>query len=161
MIIMAVDPGTANTGIAIYDSDREAVLECCTIRTKKSGQDQTALYNRCMSIAYGVDEIMLTRGADVLVVEGFVSFGGARQNSNTFQTPFLVGTICGVCDVTAIQTSRDVFGNSARSMKHERDAIARGESSITGAEKAGNDHERSALCHAVYYARNGGDHERY
>ena len=152
MIIIAIDPGTANTGIAIYDDSKKDVIACKTIRTKASGQDQNALYSRCIKIAYAIDHMFEEYLADVLVVEGFASFGGNRQNANTFQTPFLVGMICGICDVRAIQTSNKVFNKYGRSV---RDSIKDGTCNVEGCEKATNDHERSALCHALYYANGG------
>lgn len=152
MIIIAIDPGTSNTGIAIYDNSKNEVIACKTIRTKASGQDQNALYSRCINICCSVNEIMWEYCADLLVIEGFTSFGGARQSANTFQTPFLVGMICGRCDVRAIQTSNKVFSKYGRSV---RDSIKDGTCSVEGCEKATNDHERSALCHAIYYANGG------
>lgn len=152
MIIIAIDPGTANTGIAIYDDSKNEVIACKTIRTKASGQDQNALYYRCINICCSVNEIMWEYCADLLVIEGFTSFGGARQSANTFQTPFLVGMICGRCDVLHIQTSNKVFTKHGCAI---RDSIKDGTCSVEGCEKATNDHERSALCHALYYANGG------
>ncbi len=152
MIIIAIDPGTSNTGIAIYDDSKKDVIACKTIRTKASGQDQNALYSRCINICCSVNDIMCEYCADLLVIEGFTSFGGARQSANTFQTPFLVGMICGICDVLHIQTSNKVFTKYGRSV---RDSIKDGTCSVEGCEKATNDHERSALCHALYYANGG------
>lgn len=152
MIVIAIDPGTSNTGIAVYDSVKKTVVNCETIRTHKSGQDQNALYSRCIKIAYAIDDLFEEYSADVLVVEGFTSFGGNRQNANTFQTPFLVGMICGICDVHAIQTSNKVFNKYGRSV---RDSIKDGTCSVECCYKATNEHERSALCHALYYANGG------
>ena len=152
MIIIAIDPGTSNTGIAVYDSVKKTVVNCETIRTPKSGQDQNALYSRCIKIAYAIDNLFEEYLADVLVVEGFTSFGGNRQNANTFQTPFLVGMICGICDVHTIQTSNKVFNKYGRSV---RDSIKDGTCIVEGCDKATNDHERSALCHALYYVNGG------
>ena len=152
MIIVAIDPGTANTGVAVYDSEAQKVIDCVTIKTKSTGQAQMALNYRCSKIAYAIDHMFEEYFAEVLVVEGFASFGGNRQNANTFQTPFLVGMICGICDVRAIQTSNKVFSKYGRSV---RDSIKDGTCSVEGCEKATNDHERSALCHALYYANGG------
>ena len=152
MIVIAIDPGTSNTGIAVYDSVKKTVVNCDTIRTPKSGQDQNALYSRCIKIAYAIDHMFEEYLTDVLVIEGFASFGGNRQNANTFQTPFLVGYLCARLNPHAIQTSNKVFNKYGRSV---RDSIKDGTCSVEGSEKATNEHERSALCHALYYANGG------
>ena len=161
MIVIAIDPGTANTGVAVYDSEAQKVIDCVTIKTKSTGQDQMALNDRCwkicIEISGAISEIMFDdfqceiKDA-VTVVEGFASFGGNRQNANTFQTPFLVGYLCAKLYPDSIQTSNKVFNKYGRSV---RDSIKDGTCSVEGCQKATNDHERSALCHALYYANGG------
>ena len=161
MIIVAIDPGTANTGVAVYDSEAQKVIECMTIKTKSTGQDQMALNDRCWKIcietSLAISEIMFDDFQweiedTVTVIEGFASFGGNRQNANTFQTPFLVGYLCATLNPDVIQTSNKVFSKYGRSL---RDSIKDGTCSVEGCQKATNDHERSALCHALYYANGG------
>jgi len=152
MIIVAIDPGTANTGVAIYDNEAKKVVNCETIKTKSTGQDQMALEVRCWKIAYAIDNLFEEYLDYILIIEGFASFGGNRQNANTFQTPFLVGYLCAKLYPDVIQTSNKVFNNYGRSV---RDSIKDGTCSVEGCEKATNDHERSALCHALYYANGG------
>ena len=152
MIIIAIDPGTANTGVAVYDNWAQKVVDCVTIKTKSTGQDQMALNDRSWKISCAINNMVDEYLEYVLIIEGFASFGGNRQNANTFQTPFLVGYLCATLNPDVIQTSNKVFNKHGRSV---RDSIKDGTCSVEGCEKATNDHERSALCHALYYANGG------
>ena len=68
MIIIAIDPGTANTGVAVYDNEAQKVIDCVTIKTKSTGQDQMALKDRCWKIAYAIDNLFEEYLEDVLIV---------------------------------------------------------------------------------------------
>lgn len=130
------------------------VLDAATVSFSAAvGQEQERLRARCDEIAGRVAAWMAERPHDLVVIEGFVSFGGKRQSANVFQTPLLVGYLLSSLrsEHVAIQTSADVLnprrlGNCA----WVKQRVADGDEVMPGALICTNDHERSALAHGMW-----------
>lgn len=157
MSIVAIDPGTTNTGLVWMDELR--VLAAETIRFKGAVRgDQDALLERAESISLALAEWLEGKEREAVVIEGFVGYPG-RQGGYAYQTPYLCGylhrTLAG--EPLVIQTSRQVLnprtpGNCA----WVKAAMAAGREAWGDSSLCTNDHERSALAHGVYYYRQEG-----
>ncbi len=152
MRLVAIDPGTRNTGLVWMSESR--VLDAATIGFAEScGQDNVALLRRCRAITARLAAWMAERPHDVTVLEGFTSFGGRHQGACVFQTPFLVGYLLGALpsERFAIQTSADVLNPSRRgNCAWVKRRTAAGDEVMPGALQCTNDHERSALAHGMW-----------
>ncbi len=146
MSIIAIDPGTAHTGIVYMDERR--IICCKTIAYKSTvKQDQYALKARAEAIAAQLSDWMADKPHECIVMEGFLGYTG-KQGGYAFQTPYLCGYLHAALsgEEIVIQTSRQVLnpktpGNVAN-LKSTTFAGLR------------NDHLRSAACHGAYfYAR--------
>lgn len=152
MPVVAIDPGTANTGLVYMDERR--VLCALTVSMKGAVKgDQEALRRRAEAVADRIAGWTADKPREAVVIEGFLGYPG-RQGGYTYQTPYLVGylhrALAGENLVT--QTSRQVLnprarGNVARLME----ALRLGERPLEGAELLTNDHLRAAACHGAYY----------
>lgn len=161
MSIVAVDPGTSNTGIVYMDERR---IVCCKTLAYKSTvkADQYALKERAEAIAKQLLEWMADKPHECVVVEGFVPFGGERQGAYTFQTPYLCGYLHAalVGERVVIQTSDKVLRKNARGSMHgAKEDMARGIEVWPECGKLTNDHLRSAACHGIYYYRRKHEHQ--
>lgn len=152
MSIIAIDPGTAHTGIVYMDSRR--VISAKTIAYRRTVRDdQSALMERAANIARQIDEWAADKPHDAMVIEGFVGYPG-RQGGYTFQTPYLCGYLHAALsdENIVIQTSRQVLNPRSRGNTAEYKALMeRGMSPLPGCELCTNDHLRSAACHGIYY----------
>lgn len=154
MAIVAIDPGTENTGI-VYMNERE-VIDVKTIHYIDGTKlDQRALMIRCRDIVERIYDWMLDKPHSALVVEGFVTFRGSnRSNPYSFQTPYLCGVIGERFkgeDITW-QLSKDVLNpRLPGSCAYVKDKVKCGGSVLDGDARCTNDHLRSALAHGVYF----------
>lgn len=159
MRIIAIDPGTSNTGL-VYMDEREIFCsktithrdrlfkEAMTKAGKPSREiDQDKLLNRARSIAVAIRDFCLNNPHEAVVIEGFQTFAhGTRQNSTTFQTPYLCGYLERELEGEniVIQTSSDVLKGI------DRDAVAR---SFPGGIGCTSEHTRAAACHGIHYLK--------
>lgn len=157
MSIVAIDPGTSNTGAVYMDEHR--IVCCKTIAYKSTVKsDQRALMERAGAIARQLGAWMADKPHECVVIEGFTSFGGARQGAYTYQTPYLCGYLHAALagERVVIQTSKQVLNQKTRgSVAHIKRAMERGEEVWPECRKLTNDHLRSAACHGIYYYRKG------
>lgn len=152
MAVVAIDPGTANTGLVYMDERR--ILCALTVSMKGAVRsDQDALLARAAAIADRVAGWMADKPREAVVIEGFLGYPG-RQGGYAFQTPYLCGYLHKALEGErlVIQTSRQVLnprtpGNAARYL----DAMRMGKKPWDGAELLTNEHLRSAACHGAYY----------
>ena len=151
-MIVACDPGTANTGLVWMERGR--IADALTVRMKGSvGMDQYALMERARGIAGAMAAWMADRPHDALVVEGFVGYAG-MQGGYTYQTPYLCGYLHKAFEGERIvvQTSRQVLNPRTRgNVAALKSDMAAGAFAWEGAGLLTNDHLRSAACHGVYY----------
>lgn len=156
MRVIAVDPGTTNTGM-VYADERRVI--CAKTISCRGGvkTDQDALMKRAQSIARQVSDWMADKPHDAVVIEGFITYP-SRQNAYTFQTPYLTGYLHAALEGERIvvQTSSEVLnprkrGNVAMLM----DAMVEGREVWGDSAKCTNEHLRAALCHAIYYIEKG------
>lgn len=165
MNIIAIDPGTSNTGI-VYMSEL-SVICWKTITGKPVYADQQELIDRMASITRQILSFMADKPHEAIVMEGFVGYKG-RQNAFTFQTPQLVGFLedrfyC-MEEPLVIQTSDEVLNPRRRDSLVTYDDSAHGKAHAkeyalkrTGwrdVEKLPNDHTRAAALHGCYYYLN-------
>lgn len=154
MNIIAIDPGTTNTGI-VYMNER-GILCAKTIHFNKSvKQDQDALFDRAQEIARQVSDWIADKPHEAVVIEGF-SYIRGRGNAYIFQTPYICGylqhLLCG--ENLVIQTSTQVLNPRTRgNMAQVKDELARGYMAIPDANCITNDHLRSAAVHGWYYLK--------
>lgn len=150
--IIAIDPGTANTGLVYMDESRVLCVKTLThVETVK--QDQDALMRRAETIAAAVDDWMADKPHEAVVIEGFMTYTGIG-GGYVFQTPYLCGYIHAVLanENLIIQTSRQVLNPRTKgNCRAVKDAVAAGREVMPGALMCKNDHLRSALAHGVYY----------
>lgn len=151
-MIVACDPGTANTGLVYMDGER--VEDVRTVHIKGTvGADQYALMERAGAIAVCIAEWIACRPHDAFVIEGFVGYPG-RQGGYTYQTPYLCGYLHRALEGEriVIQTSRQVLNPRTRgNVSALMAALKEGKRPWAGAELLTNDHLRSAACHGAYY----------
>lgn len=156
MNVIAIDPGTSNTGV-VYMSER-GVMCAKTIHFKQSiKQDQDALLARAKEIARQLSDFIADKPHDAIVIEGF-AFVGLKSGSNTYQTPYICGYLNRLLDGenVVIQTSKQVLNPRTRgNMSQVKDDLARGYEAVPGARHLTNDHLRSAAVHGWYYLKKG------
>lgn len=152
MPVVAIDPGTANTGLVYMDASRIICAKTLTHRKAVRG-DQYALMERAREIAEQVSAWAADKPHEAVVIEGFVGFSG-RQGGYTYQTPYLCGYLHRALDGEriVIQTSREALNpRRAGSMAQMMDMLRQGKRPMKGAEMLTNEHLRSAACHGAYY----------
>lgn len=154
MSIIAVDPGTSNTGIVYMDERR---IICCKSLTYKSAVkiDQDALMERAESIAKQIIDFAADKPHEAIVIEGFMTYQ-ERQSAYTFQTPYLCGYLHAALkgENVVIQTSDRVLNpNRSGSLSHIKKQMAKGCEVWGDSDKCTNDHLRSAAVHGMYYYR--------
>lgn len=152
MPVVAIDPGTANTGLVYMDGRRVICAKTLTHRKPVRG-DQYALMERAREIAAQVAAWAADKPHEAVVIEGFVGFSG-RQGGYTYQTPYLCGYLHRALEGEriVIQTSRQVLNpRSAGSMAPMMGMLRAGKSPVEGSELLTNEHLRSAACHGAYY----------
>lgn len=152
MNIVAVDPGTSNTGI-VYMNERRIIC-AKTLHFKSTVKaDQYALRERAESIARQLADWIADKPHEVIVMEGFMGYTG-RQGGYAYQTPYLCGYLHAAMmgERLAIQTSRQVLNPKSRgNMSELRTLMERGAKPYPGCEACTNDHLRAAACHGAYY----------
>lgn len=161
MPVVAIDPGTANTGLVYMDERRVICAKTLTHRKPVRG-DQYALMERAREIAAQVAAWAADKPHEAVVIEGFVGFSG-RQGGYTYQTPYLCGYLHRALEGEriVIQTSRQVLNpRSAGSMAAAMAALKAGKMPMEGSEMLTNEHLRSAACHGAYYYATKGKERR-
>lgn len=152
MSIIAIDPGTQNTGLVYMDEQR--IIDAETIHYKDSVKgDQVKLLQRAHEITTRIAEWMAPRNHDAVIIEGFINYSG-RQGGYTFQTPYLCGYIHAALagEYFIIQTSRQVLNTHTRgNVAAYKEAIAQGHDVWGDCSVLTNDHVRSAAAHGIYY----------
>ena len=152
MVVVAIDPGTANTGLVLMDEC--TVYEAETVHIAgKVADDQAALSERCARIWERVSAF-LDHQHDAVVIEGFIAFTG-RQGGYTYHTPFLVGYLVSKLDGerVIIQTSRQVLNaRTPGNVAYLKRWLTEGRG-LGGSWMLTNDHLRSAACHGFYYLK--------
>ena len=152
MAIIAIDPGTRNTGL-VYMNEL-AILDAETIKFNDTVKnDQYALMVRSHEIVQRIYKWLQARPHDWTVIEGFVNYS-KRQSGYTFQTPYLCGYIHAALATEhfIVQTSRQVLNPRTKgNVAAYRDAMERGEEVWGDCKLLTNDHTRSAACHGIYY----------
>ena len=154
MRIIAIDPGTSNTGVVYMDDHR--IIDAATFHFEdKVKHDQQKLWMRAHDIGTMLHWFMQKRPHDLVVIEGFVNYTG-MQGGYTFQTPYLVGYLHRQLEGERIeiQTSRQVLNSHVNGS-----AVNKGESKKQAVERWGwensdilkNEHARSAALHGIYY----------
>lgn len=154
MPVVAIDPGTANTGL-VYMDERRIICAKTLAHRKAVRGDQYALMGRAREIAEQVAAWAADKPHEAVVIEGFVGFSG-RQGGYTYQTPYLCGYLHRALEGEriVIQTSRQVLNpRSAGSMAQMMDMLRSGKRPVKGSELLTNEHLRSAACHGAYYYR--------
>lgn len=152
MSIIAIDPGTSNTGLVYMDERR--IIDAATLSYREPVKaDQYALMLRAHEIAVAIYDWMAPRRHEAVVIEGFVTYHG-RQSGYTFQTPYLCGYIHAALasEHFIIQTSRQVLNKHTRgNVAAYKEAMKQGKDVWGDCSMVGNDHERSAAAHGIYY----------
>ena len=152
MSIIAIDPGTSNTGIVYMDERR--IICCKTIAYKGTVKiDQAALKERAENIAKQVIDFAADKPHECIVIEGFVPYQ-ERQSAYTFQTPYLCGFLHSALkgENIVIQTSDRVLNPKRRgNLRHLKDQMTLGYQVWGDSDKCTNDHLRSAAVHGIYY----------
>lgn len=161
MSIVAIDPGTSNTGLVWMDG--ESILDVLTIRWSGSASirdDQQKLLQRAHDITAIIAGWMEGKEREAVVIEGFLNYC-KRQSGYTFQTPYLCGFIhAALNEHFIIQTSRQVLNPHTRgNVAAYKAAMEQGSCPWKGSELLTNDHLRSAACHGIYYYIHRGEEE--
>lgn len=156
MSIVAIDPGTSNTGIVYMDARR--IICAKTLHYKSTVKaDQFALMERAENIARQISQWIADKPHEAIVIEGFVGYSG-KQGGYAYQTPYLCGYLHKALadENIVIQTSRQVLNPKSRgNVAEARTLMARGARPWPGCEVCTNDHLRAAACHGIYYYTRG------
>ena len=152
MSIVAIDPGTSNTGLVYMDERR--IICCKTITYQNTVKaDQDALKQRAENIARQIAEWIADKPHDLLVMEGFMGYTN-KQGGYSYQTPYLCGYLHAALkdERIVIQTSRQVFNPRTRgNLAMIRDLMRTGAEPWAECSKCTNEHLRSAATHGIYY----------
>ena len=152
MSIIAIDPGTAHTGLVYMDEHR--IICCKTIAFKGAVKaDQDALKERAQAIARQIIDFAADKPHECIVMEGFMGYTG-KQGGYSFQTPYLCGYLHSALEGEriVIQTSRKVLNPRTRgNLAHFKTQMANGYEVWKDCAKCSNDHLRSAAVHGIYY----------
>ena len=160
MPIIAVDPGTSNTGLVYMDERR--VIDARTLHYRSTVKDdQRALLERAQVIARQFRDWSYDKPHDLVVIEGFVGFKG-NTGPYVFQTPYLCGflhsELLDAGEEIVIQTSPQVLNRKKEgNVRHVLNAMLAGEEVWGDCSKCTNEHLRSALMHGIYYYRHRED----
>lgn len=148
MRVYGVDPGARSTGVVLVEDGE--VIWSETIRYGGPIARQSEVQEMVLDVADRLEGLLdssgYDAGSDVLVVEGFEYMGNFHADS--LKTVFLVGALMDRFPGAVWQTSAQVLnhrrvGNHA----HIKDRPDR----VPGGSRCSNDHERSALAHAIHY----------
>lgn len=152
MSIVAIDPGTSNTGIVYMDERR--IICAKTLHYKSVVKaDQDALRARAANIARQISQWIADKPHDAIVMEGFVGYAG-RQGGYAFQTPYLCGYLHSALsgENIVIQTSRQVLNpKTPGNVAELRELMERGIEVWGDSGMCKNDHLRAAACHGIYH----------
>lgn len=154
--IVAIDPGTTNTGIVYMNEHR--VIDVKTIHYPKScGVDNYLLDSRCQNIWRQLEQFLVMHGHSVVVIEGFIPYVGMRNaKSTSHQTPWLVGYLLrgleAAGEVPVIQTSKQVLNPRTKgNLSNQKDLLETRRFVYEGQKLLTNDHLRCAFLHGLYY----------
>ena len=148
MRVFAVDPGVRDTGVVIV-TDGEATFST-TIKYKEAVARQAEVQRMVLATCGRLWQLLDAHGfdpaSDALVIEGFEYMGNFHASS--LKTVFLVGAMMAEFPMAVWQTSAQVLnhnrvGNHAHIKDHPE--------TVPGGRMCANDHERSALAHAIHY----------
>ena len=154
--IVAIDPGTTNTGIVYMDEHR--VIDIKTIHYPKScGIDNNLLDSRCKNIWRQLEQFLVMHSHEVVVIEGFIPYPGMRAaKSTSHQTPWLVGYLLRGLEAAGeepvIQTSKQVLNPRTKgNLSNQKDLLEQRRFVYEGQKLLTNDHLRCAFLHGLYY----------
>lgn len=161
---MAIDPGLSNTGLVLMagtgsknrtsSSARLQVALSKTIRHAPAKRDLEALYTHCSEITAEVLKVAGEHHPNIVVVEDFVGYRGCDYIYLS-QTPKLCAWLYSALTregyEVVLQTSEIFRRNRKGNVAWVRDKVKEGVEVVPGALQCTNEHERSALAHAIYY----------
>ena len=153
MNIIAIDPGTRNTGVVYLN--KRGILCAKTIQFKqKIWQDQDALLLRAKEIARQLSDWIADKPHEAIVIEGFV-YQSRNKSSNIYQTPYICGYLQSLLseENLVIQTSPQVLAKKDYKLLMEE--FAQKVCEIPGSYQISNEHLRSAASHGWYYLMEG------
>ena len=150
MDVIAIDPGTCNTGV-VYMNERGIICAKTIHYQGAIKQNQEALLERARLIAADILDFMADKPHDMVVIEGFTAIPSI-MSSNTYQTPYLCGYLQRLLDKEnlTIQTSTKVFRGQWLRL---RDDIKQGREAIPNCKLLKNEHLRAAGVHGWYYLK--------
>lgn len=154
-VILAIDPGLANTGIVLLDDS--AILDAWTLRTKRDPavpEFEDAVC-RSQTIARGLRQIAaahLPEGVPVAVVESYKDIPGhLRGARRRWTTPLCIGILIpAICEIAEALVWQDPETVMCASKAHLGYWAAK-KSIHPGDERLTNEHLRSAGAHGLYY----------
>ena len=162
--VIAIDPGTVNTGLVYMDERR--IIDARTVHFNGAvGSDNVAMAKRARIIWEEINAWMMDRPHDVVVIEGYKRYAGIKVAASTLhQTPWLCGVLIDNLithgEAYEVQLSCDVLRGGARgSMQPIMQELAAHKNMrfiYEGQERLTNEHLRSAFCHGLYYLRGAG-----
>ncbi len=148
---LAVDPGIAEMGVLFMDGQR--IADAHTYKTPASGPRPQFVptVERAHIQALRLCSAAQEWGASVVVLEGYEDFGGQHKRGvrNRWMTPLLLGMIAAMVDRPCVW--QDAGAVLTAYGQHKRMWAAGQTGILVGDGKLGNDHERSAACHALAY----------
>lgn len=162
--VLAIDPGTSHTGLALVDEYGINCAQTIHGRGGSLGTDNALIIERCEQIADEVERLCISWPHDVVVIEGYEPFvhqGRVNAQAAT-QTPILVGAICDRLrhenlhpqySSVVLRQSGGVYGLYGIRAKGMDAKLARVKlmEKVAGGTKCRTDHERAAAAHALWY----------
>ncbi len=135
MSIIAIDPGTSNTGLVHMDDKR--IIDAHTLRFRHVIRaDQDMLRERAAEISMLVRSWIAERPHEAIVIEGFMGYPG-KGGGYVFHTPYLIGYLHAdlAGENVVIQTSRQVLNPRTKgNVAHIRDAMESGGTPYPGSK---------------------------
>lgn len=159
MRLLAIDPGLSNTGLVKMEASPSRGMittAASTLRNQPTKRDLEALYKHCEKITGSVLSTAREFKPHVVVMEDFVGYRGCDYIYLS-QTPklcaWLYSALVREGYEVALQTSEIFRRNRKGNVAWVRDKVKEGVEVVPGALLCTNEHERSALAHAIYYLR--------
>ncbi len=158
-LILAIDPGLANTGVVLMS--QSMIYGAWTLKTKrdKSLPEFEDAIERGMRLAKGLEALFhehFPLGVPTMVVESYKDIPGhLRGAKKRWAAPLVIGLLYPALDFLADEI---VWQDPEAVMTASRDYIAlwkAGRSVMTGDQQLTNEHTRSAAAHGIYYFGRG------
>ena len=150
----SMEPSASSQMSSASSETTAFVISASTVRHAPAKRDLEALYIHCSEITAEVLKVAGEHHPNIVVMEDFVGYRGCDYIYLS-QTPKLCAWLYSALTregyEVVLQTSEIFRRNRKGNVAWVRDKVKEGVEVVPGALQCTNEHERSALAHAIYY----------